>query len=170
MRCIIVKPEHLILSDADKISIIILMANTPINTSVLNSRRYLTFLHCQGAEVYLHWNKTLFILTKLSSLAVQEVVKMTTSSAAGDENFIRMTTFSFQCRYQQFLGERLSLSPIIWLSDSNILPSFSQIPCDGMWLSMDGICFHLGGSSGLHCLIWDVHGDSTHGGCPCYAL
>ena len=37
------------------------------------------------------------ILTKFSSLAAPEVVKMTTSGAASDENFIRMTTFSFQC-------------------------------------------------------------------------
>ena len=34
---------------------------------------------------------------KLSSLAALEVVKMTTSSAASDENFVKMTTFSFQC-------------------------------------------------------------------------
>ena len=35
---------------------------------------------------------------KFSSLAALEVVKMTTSSAASDENFIKMTTFSFQWR------------------------------------------------------------------------
>ena len=35
-------------------------------------------------------------LTKLSSLAALEVVKMTTSSVASDENFIKMTTFPFQ--------------------------------------------------------------------------
>ena len=34
---------------------------------------------------------------KFSSLTALEVVKMTTSSAASDENFIKMTTFSFQC-------------------------------------------------------------------------
>ena len=33
---------------------------------------------------------------KFSSLAALKVVKMTTSSAASDENFIKMTTFSFQ--------------------------------------------------------------------------
>ena len=34
---------------------------------------------------------------KLSSLAALEVVKMTTSSAVSDENFVKMTTFLFQC-------------------------------------------------------------------------
>ena len=33
---------------------------------------------------------------KFSSLAALKVVKMTTSSAASDENFVKMTTFSFQ--------------------------------------------------------------------------
>ena len=33
---------------------------------------------------------------KCSSLAALEVVKMTTSSAASDENFVKMTTFLFQ--------------------------------------------------------------------------
>ena len=43
-----------------------------------------------------HWNGNVFILMKFSSLAALKVVKMTTSSAANDENFIKMTTFSFQ--------------------------------------------------------------------------
>ena len=34
---------------------------------------------------------------KFSSLAALEVVKMTTSSGASDENFVKMMTFSFQC-------------------------------------------------------------------------
>ena len=33
---------------------------------------------------------------KFSSLAALKVVKMTTSSAASDENFVKMTTFPFQ--------------------------------------------------------------------------
>ena len=40
-----------------------------------------------------HWNGKVVILMKFSSLAA---VKMTTSSAASDENFIDMTTFPFQ--------------------------------------------------------------------------
>ena len=36
-------------------------------------------------------------MIKISSLAALKVVKMTTSSAASDENFVKMTTFSFQC-------------------------------------------------------------------------
>ena len=43
-----------------------------------------------------HWNGNVVILTKSSSLAALEVVKMTTSSAASDENFVKMTTFLFQ--------------------------------------------------------------------------
>ena len=43
-----------------------------------------------------HWNGNVFILMKFSSLAALKVVKMTTSSAASDENFVKMTTFSFQ--------------------------------------------------------------------------
>ena len=44
----------------------------------------------------LHWNGNVFILMKFSSLAALKVVKMTTSSAASDEHFVKMTTFSFQ--------------------------------------------------------------------------
>ena len=44
-----------------------------------------------------HRNGNVFILMKLSSLAALEVVKMTTSSAVSDENFVKMTTFLFQC-------------------------------------------------------------------------
>ena len=43
------------------------------------------------------WTGYVFILMKFSSLAALEVVKMTTSSAASGENFVKMTTFSFQC-------------------------------------------------------------------------
>ena len=43
-----------------------------------------------------HWNENVVILTKFSSLAALEVVKMTTSSAASDENVIKMKTFLFQ--------------------------------------------------------------------------
>ena len=43
-----------------------------------------------------HWNRNVVVLMKFSSLAALEVVKMTTSSAASDENFVKMTTFSFQ--------------------------------------------------------------------------
>ena len=48
-----------------------------------------------------HWNTNVFILMIFSSLAALEVVKLTTSSAAIDENFIKMTTFSFQCTEQK---------------------------------------------------------------------
>ena len=41
-------------------------------------------------------NKHVIILTKFSSLAALEVVILTTSSAASDENFIKMKTLPFQ--------------------------------------------------------------------------
>ena len=44
----------------------------------------------------IYWNGNAFIFMKFSSLAALEVVKMTTSNAANDENFIKMMTFSFQ--------------------------------------------------------------------------
>ena len=44
-----------------------------------------------------HWNENVVVLMKSSSLAALKVVKMTTFSAASDENFIKMTTFPFQC-------------------------------------------------------------------------
>ena len=46
---------------------------------------------------HLHWNRNVIILTKFSSMAALDVVILTTSSAANDENFIKMTIFSFQC-------------------------------------------------------------------------
>ena len=45
----------------------------------------------------IHWNGNVVLLMKLSSLAALEVVILTTSGAASDENFIKMTTFSSQC-------------------------------------------------------------------------
>ena len=39
----------------------------------------------------LHWSKRSVILMKFLSLAALEVVKMTTSSAASDENFVEIT-------------------------------------------------------------------------------
>ena len=45
----------------------------------------------------LHSKENVLILTKISSLAALEVVILTTSSAASDENFVKMKTFPFQC-------------------------------------------------------------------------
>ena len=47
-----------------------------------------------GRQGPVHWNRNVFILMKFSSLDALEVVKMTTSSTASDENFIKKT-FSF---------------------------------------------------------------------------
>ena len=64
-----------------------------INTH--SSLMTLTYGMFFSPKSYQHWNGNVFILMKFSSLAALEVVKMTTSSAARDENFIKMT-FLFQ--------------------------------------------------------------------------
>ena len=51
-----------------------------------------------------YWNKIAVILMKFSSLAALEVVILTTSSAASDENFVKMTIFSFQWYIYASLG------------------------------------------------------------------
>ena len=43
-----------------------------------------------------HYNGNVIILMKFLSLAALEVVILTTSSAASDENFVKMMTFPFQ--------------------------------------------------------------------------
>ena len=48
---------------------------------------------------------------KISSLAAPKVVKMTTSRAVSDENFVKMTTFSFQCDDTKQLPETVLLDP-----------------------------------------------------------
>ena len=65
------------------------------------------FLGCEIAnrindiETAIHWNENVVILTKFLSLAALEVVILTTSSVASDENFTKMKTFSFQCCRQR---------------------------------------------------------------------
>ena len=58
-------------------------------------------------SVVYHWNRNVFILMTFSSLAALEVVILTTYSAASDENFVKMTTFSFQ-----WLWENNRIDPI----------------------------------------------------------
>ena len=48
----------------------------------------------------IYWNVYVINLTNFSSLAAPEVVNMTSSCAASDENFIKMATFIFQCLHQ----------------------------------------------------------------------
>ena len=47
--------------------------------------------------VELVYTKKNIILTKFSLLASLEIVILTTSYAARDENIVKMTTFQFQC-------------------------------------------------------------------------
>ena len=46
---------------------------------------------------WIHWNKNVAIWMKYLSLTALKVVKMTTFSAAIDEDFIKITIFPFQC-------------------------------------------------------------------------
>ena len=54
-------------------------------------------LLCLSHWSQIHWNENVVILMKSSSLAALKVVILTTIGAASDEDFIKMTTFSFQC-------------------------------------------------------------------------
>ena len=76
--------------------------NTRCNKHVIiTSKRFgvriMCLLRCvfAGARLHIHGIENV-ILKEFSSLAALEVVILTTSSAASDEKFIKMTTFSIQ--------------------------------------------------------------------------
>ena len=71
-------------------------------------------LSCGSTPTQLHRNGNVFILMKLSSLAALEVVKVTTSSAASDENFVKMTTFLFQCGRIFFMVTSMAPGQSLW--------------------------------------------------------
>ena len=52
--------------------------------------------YCVISKLPHHWNGNVVILMKFSSLAALEVVILTTSGAASDDNFVNMTTFPIQ--------------------------------------------------------------------------
>ena len=52
-----------------------------------------------------HWNKYIVILMKFSSLAAMEIVILTASRTATDENFIKMKTSPFQCKREYFIKQ-----------------------------------------------------------------
>ena len=67
----------------------------------------------------LHWNRNIVILKKFSSLAALEVVILTTTNAGGDENFIKMVTFPFQCCEYYIIGMELLVKivdSVKWIS------------------------------------------------------
>ena len=76
-----------------------------------------------------HWNRNVFILMKFSSLAALEVVKMTTSSPANDENFVKMTTFSsLWCPHQGPFQKRFSIIiQIRWKVIFSATPLYNSI-------------------------------------------
>ena len=52
--------------------------------------------YCAKKLIQYHWNGNVVILMKFSSMAALKVVILTTFSAANDEDFVKMTTFSCQ--------------------------------------------------------------------------
>ena len=52
--------------------------------------RTLHTVYTQNCKRHSHWKGNVVILTKFSSLVALEVVKMTTSGAASDENFVKI--------------------------------------------------------------------------------
>ena len=63
--------------------------------------RHIVYYRREGKGRHIHCNGNEVILTKFSSLAPSEVAKMTTFGAAGDENFIKMTTYPVQHNYDR---------------------------------------------------------------------
>ena len=60
---------------------------------------------------------------KFSSLAALKVVILTTFSAASDEDFVKMTTFLFQCILADLAYESLRIAQI--RKDTRIFPIYS---------------------------------------------
>ena len=76
----------------------------------------------------IHWNKSVVILTRFSSLAALEVVILTTSGAAGDEHFVEVGTLPFQC---SSIGLDNGLAPtrrqaIIWTKDGKFTDEYMR--------------------------------------------
>ena len=91
------------------------------------SRSFGHFEFRKTASRYIIEAKTLSFWRCFSSLAAAlEVVRMTTSSATSDENFIRMMTFSFQC------GGCVGLHKVEW-----------RVQNIGMMTSSDGKIFRV---------------------------
>ena len=82
---------------------------------------YTLFIHTSLTYVIcIHWKRNV-ILTKFSSQAALNVVKMTTFGAASDENVTKMTTFSFQyvSHAHKFLSQRcVQLHVYAWYEES----------------------------------------------------
>ena len=97
--------------------------------------------HSQAASwIQIHWNENVIILTKFPSLAALEVVILTTSSAASDENFIKMKTFPFQrmLSYQYTMeGLRSTLCTHVRTFHMMYDPFHNLIPNDALALKGD---------------------------------
>ena len=133
--------------------------------------------------LWVHQNENVFILMKFSSLAALEVVKMTNSSTASDENFVKMT-FSFQCITGSGARDRGILAAILNDMDKKVIWNHRLVkkipkhhyrkhayhcsqPCAyllwpitiGSW----GICSHSDNKIGLLfiCDTWKIHGTGT---------
>ena len=77
---------------------------------------------CYFVRLY-HWNGNVFILIRFWSLAASDVVKMTISSAASGENFVKMTTFSLQ-----WYARHLLYLAMIFISHANNICPIARPP------------------------------------------
>ena len=75
-----------------------------------------------------HWDENVAILMKFSSLAAPEVVKLTTSSAANDDNFIKRTTFPFQWMTSFNMADEISGNLTAFRVLTYSVPWTTQIP------------------------------------------
>ena len=94
-----------------------------------------------------HWNGNVIILIKFSSLAALEVAILTTFSAASDDNFVKMTRFSFQWwRHHALLTPEVALITTSGIdSDKTDILSTFGFQCK----NIKAICVHIY----LHCVL-----------------
>ena len=83
--------------------------------------------HQSSELLAFHWNGNVIILMKFLLLAELEFVKMTTSSAASDENFIKMT-FPSQCLWEEYSGSPTQRTSNTWKSLTFILWWYHATP------------------------------------------
>ena len=82
----------------------------------------------KSTTVPFHWNGTVVILTKFSSLVEPNIAISTTSGAASDEDFVKMTIFPFQRSGAASVGNFVGLTfpfqcmnDVKWMNQSIML-------------------------------------------------
>ena len=88
------------------------------------SKRYEKIITKGGGAIY--WNGFVFILMKFQPLAALEMVIVTTSGAACDDNFVKMTTFPFTWQLLNLMESHWDSFKDSWLIRSSISPVHSE--------------------------------------------